>query len=217
MATIPPSGAGSKIPESRTWLSKRVSEVAGEKIRDVLYWEDPKMSGIWLTAGFVLFFLKMWCRYSWATLISGFLIVHLFQSILRSTFYSFDAKVKDSFKKVTIDVNSAKSSVEKIVRFYNSSVDWYCELAAGKDVRRALEALGCFIGVWMLTYFLSDHVQALLGFVCAFSLPKVYEIKHEMIDEQVTKIKEQAVQGFDALMKKIPSAVRKNEPKPKNQ
>lgn len=197
-----------------TWLSEKVSNTLGKMARDVLYWEDPKISGGCLAAGLVFFFLKMWCRWSYATMFAGFIMVHMLLSMLYATFYSYSRGIHDHARHLKIDSQRHalfKANFDHIINQYNAWVDWYFELAGGRDVRQSLWVLGYCLILWIVTYFLSNNVQALLGFLLAFCLPKVYEMKHELIDDKVDNIKTQILELTETIMAKIPKATRRNE------
>ena len=145
------------------------ASVVSEKIRhgyidDLVHWRVPWASGCVLALGLLFFVLTDIFGYAYTALLCMMALVHLLVSAMYSFVQQWNgASVDDWTARFKIDGDEASRIGRRVALEYNAVVDWYCHLAAARDLKMLGMVIAVLFVMWILANVFSDSGLCLIG------------------------------------------------------
>lgn len=78
--------------------------IGGWAVSDIVYWKDPRISGAILAAGLIFFYVTTRGGYSYLTLFSIIIMMHLLVSILHGVVSSYQGSTPPTYVQPEIEL-----------------------------------------------------------------------------------------------------------------
>uniref|UniRef100_A0AC34F847 Reticulon-like protein n=1 Tax=Panagrolaimus sp. ES5 TaxID=591445 RepID=A0AC34F847_9BILA len=191
---------------------QRLVERNHEQVLDIIYWRDPKKSGIVLGAIFVFLFLV--AKFS-LILIGTYSALLLLVSTLGFRIF----KIAEAKFKKTEDKNPFQPLLEKEIDVpqekIHAQVDVFVESARNMAlqlrrlffVENVVDSVKFFFLLYSLTYigsWFSGFALIIMFVIGVFTIPKVYEMNKEPIDNYLNLAKENVDKIHQTVGEKVP-------------
>jgi len=174
---------------------------------DLVLWRHPVLTGLWLVVFFLVSFLMEVSEYSVLTLFSYLVLLQLVATtgaiksapalksvgLLRA---SFDAKVFAHQRQAFTPDELTKFARGTALIAYGYLTAWNDALVT-RDARKVLRTAAAMLGLAALGAVLSVDQALLLLVLATFSLPKIYELEGDRVDEFAAVVHE-------AVAKRVP-------------
>mmetsp|Transcript_22539 Transcript_22539/g.37213 ORF Transcript_22539/g.37213 Transcript_22539/m.37213 type:complete len:262 (-) Transcript_22539:206-991(-) len=218
-----------KIEEvvDKAFQKPRVAEVPATgtvslSSRDVLLWKNPYISGGIFLIGNLFFFLVTFGGYSVMSIFSYLLMLEIGISFLYVNFFAIVSNLlfKKPYRKgasegpvgrqVYVSKSLVQKQLEALAPLFADLENTAVNTLLCTDNVLALKGLGALFVVAQVGRFFSTLTLLYLGFLGAFTLPKLYELKQKEVDEVVASGKQQLTSAYSTLqqsvIQKIPRA-----------
>jgi len=187
------------------------------RVLDLIYWRDLKKSGI--VFGSVLFLLL---SLSFNSLIS--VVAYLSLAVLTVTISFRVYKTVLQAVQKTGEGNPFKPFLESDVEVPRDKVDAFVDhvcdhlSCVAKELRRLflvadlVDSIKFAVMLWLLTYiggWFNGLTLVILAFIGLFSLPKVYELHQEKIDNYIDLVNKQVKDVMAKIQAKVPLLKKK--------
>ncbi|XP_006816562.1 reticulon-like protein isoform X1 [Saccoglossus kowalevskii] len=182
------------------------------KVVELIYWRDPKKSGI--VFGSCLFLLL---SLSFNSLIS--VVAYLSLAVLTVTISFRVYKTVLQAVQKTGDSNPFKPFLDVDVELPRDKVDKVVDNAVEKlnclqvELRRLflvedlVDSIKFAVMLWLMTYigaWFNGLTLLILGFIGLFTIPKVYELHQEKIDNYIDLVNQQVKEIMNKVQAKVP-------------
>uniref|UniRef100_T1J6M0 Reticulon-like protein n=1 Tax=Strigamia maritima TaxID=126957 RepID=T1J6M0_STRMM len=216
-----------EMPKKEVELSKDVSSSSSKcscpfsawfnpqyldpRVVDLVYWRDPKKSGL-VFAGILIILLSLSyfslisvLAYVTLAVLAGTLSFRIYKNVLAAVQKSNEGH---PFKKyleqdMVISGDQIQDVTQSVVVHTNAVAHELRRLILVEDL---IDSIKFGVVLWCLTYvgaWFNGMTLLILGFVAAFTLPKVYETNKTQIDHYINIARTQV----DEIMSKIKSKV----------
>lgn len=160
---------------------------------DLVLWRQPVLTGLWLVVFFLVFFLLEVSEYSVLTLLSYLILLQLVTAtaliraaptlktmgLLRQ---AFDPKIFAQQRQAFTPEELTRFSRGAAMLAYEAILNWNDALVT-RDARKVLRVSAGMVTLAALGIFLSVDLAVLIVVVVGFSVPKIYEMQGDRIDE----------------------------------
>ncbi|NP_001161645.1 reticulon-like protein [Saccoglossus kowalevskii] len=182
------------------------------RVVELIYWRDPKKSGI--VFGSCLFLLL---SLSFNSLIS--VVAYLSLAVLTVTISFRVYKTVLQAVQKTGDSNPFKPFLDVDVELPRDKVDKVVDNAVEKlnclqvELRRLflvedlVDSIKFAVMLWLMTYigaWFNGLTLLILGFIGLFTIPKVYELHQEKIDNYIDLVNQQVKEIMNKVQAKVP-------------
>lgn len=195
-------------------MSKQISlPIKNKDVEALLLWRDPKKSGAVLAGITLAYVVFHWWKISVLTLVANALLVSVMVAFLWNNVASITHRSGVPLPPILkngISETDAKAFAVRATDGINTALAYVRRLASGKDVFLSLQAaavlflvakIGARFTILGLTYAVT---------LLAFTIPKVYELKKDEIDEVSSKVYAEGKYLYakyaEPYLKKIPRA-----------
>lgn len=184
-----------------------------KEVEDLLLWANPVKSGGVVGAATVVYLLFDWSGYTMVALLCNLLMLAVVGCFLWQHGSSLVGRPGPPIPTALIEGFSQdqfRDLAEKFRVEVNKVLAIAGRLVSGKDLPLTMKVAGGLYGIGWISQRFSLFGLLYTAVVFAFTLPKVYEVKHVDIDKVVNTIQEKLEQVYkqinDAVIKKIPKA-----------
>ncbi|KAK9805889.1 hypothetical protein WJX73_001657 [Symbiochloris irregularis] len=185
----------------------------GREIEDVLLWRDVKVSAAAFVGLTLLYLLLEWSGYSLLTIVCNTLLALVSGAFIWSYVAKFTGRSGVPLPRVVregVSEGHVKQFAQNFTAVINKGLSFVNRLTSGEDVILSVEvAGGLYVAAKIGNYFSSLGLLYTLV-VLAFTVPKLYELKKDDIDQAVSTAsyhgKKNYTQYVEPYVKKIPKA-----------
>jgi len=181
------------------------------KVANLVYWRDPKKSGVVFGAGLVillsLVYFSLISVLAYTSLITLLVTVsfRIYKSVLQAVQKTQDGHPFKEILELDLAIPSDKvhSASDVAVSYINSLIQELRRLFLAEDL---VDSFKFGVLLWCLTYiggWFNGLTLVILAFVAAFTLPKVYETNKTQIDQNLDLVKKK----IDEVSAKVRAAV----------
>ena len=182
------------------------------KVLDLIYWRDPKRSGIALTS--ILTFVFLLAHYNWISLFAflamivltgtgGYRIYHLIQAQLKKTDATNPFK-ECLEKEVKIPEEKIHAHVDTAIEHVYQAILKFRSLFLVENLFESIKFGLMLYTLYYVGYWFSGYTLVFLFVLGLFITPKVYELNQEPIDKYI-KIAQEHWQKFNqTINEKLP-------------
>ncbi|XP_010904667.1 reticulon-like protein B8 [Elaeis guineensis] len=183
--------------------------LGGGKSADVLLWRNKKISSSVLTGATAIWVLFEWLNYHFLTLLCLALVIGMLIQFLWSNASGMLSRSPSEVPRLVLPDELFTNIAVSICAQINQLLGFIQDVACGKNLKNFLMVVGSLwaaavIGSWcnFLTLFY-------IGFVCAHTLPVLYEKYEDQVDDLVCNLIGQLQSQFSKLDKSVLSKVPK--------
>ncbi|KAH1154143.1 hypothetical protein GLYMA_18G115300v4 [Glycine max] len=187
--------------------------LGGGKSADVLLWRNKKISASVLTSATIVWVLFEWLNYNFLTILCFALVLVMLAQFLWSNasgmFNSSPSNVPRLVLPEELFVNIATVVGGKV----NMGLRFLQDAACGGNLKQFLVVVGClFAGAVIGTWF--NFISVIyIGFVAAHTLPVLYEMYEDEVDNFVYKVLGQMQNQYRNLDTSVLSKIPKGKGK----
>ncbi|KDD73983.1 hypothetical protein H632_c1677p0, partial [Helicosporidium sp. ATCC 50920] len=174
--------------------------IRDDRVNDLLLWKDVKKSGIALAAIVGASLSVYLCKISLLSAALYTLLAAVVGVFVWNNFASFTNRPTvpvPSCIRNGVSEECAKAGVEKALPHVNCALGKVNRLLSGREPLLTAAAAAVLYVSASLTAHVSLSLLALFAGLAAFSLPKVYELKHVEVDAALCKARDTAVALYD--------------------
>jgi len=160
------------------------------KISTIVHWRDIVLSALSFVIGNALFFLVTYGEYTYTTLFSYSVILLSLSTLIVSRLQLMRGGSIDFINQLFggQDEDTIRATVESSIQVYVAFKNFLLDILKWSNFPATLIL---FVSLLLLSQFakvISGTTLLYIGFLLAFSLPKAYEFKKDLIDQQVSNI-----------------------------
>lgn len=181
-------------------------------VADLVFWKDPKKSGIAFATGLIILLSLVCCSvisvvaYTCLAVLTGTLSFRIYKNILQAVQKTNEGHPFKELLEYEINPSSDKvhQAVDVLLKHATKVV---LKLRSVFLVEDIVDSIKFVILFWCLTYigsWFNGLTLIILGYLAAFSLPKVYETNKAQIDQTLQLACKQIQQTVDTVKSKIP-------------
>jgi len=161
------------------------------KVADLVYWKDPKKSGIAFGTGFVILLSLACCSvisvvaYTALLLLTGTLSFRIYKNVLQAVQKTNEGHPFKEYLDVDLAPNNDRvhQVVDSLLKHYNTLVRKLRGVFLVEDIVDSIKFVVLF---WVLTYigsWFNGLTLVILAYIAAFALPKAYEMNKAQVDQ----------------------------------
>ncbi|XP_070578626.1 reticulon-1-A-like isoform X2 [Ptychodera flava] len=182
------------------------------QVVELIYWRDPKKSGI--VFGSVLFLLLSLCCNSLISVVAYLSLAVLtvtisfrvYKTVLQAVQKTGEGNPFKAFLDTDIEIPRDKVTavVDHICEHANCTLNMLRRLFLVEDL---VDSIKFAVMLWLLTYiggWFNGLTLLILGFIGLFTLPKVYELHQEKIDNYIDLVNKQVKEVMTKIQAKVP-------------
>ncbi|XP_070578627.1 reticulon-1-A-like isoform X3 [Ptychodera flava] len=182
------------------------------RVVELIYWRDPKKSGI--VFGSVLFLLLSLCCNSLISVVAYLSLAVLtvtisfrvYKTVLQAVQKTGEGNPFKAFLDTDIEIPRDKVTavVDHICEHANCTLNMLRRLFLVEDL---VDSIKFAVMLWLLTYiggWFNGLTLLILGFIGLFTLPKVYELHQEKIDNYIDLVNKQVKEVMTKIQAKVP-------------
>ncbi|CAN6209286.1 unnamed protein product [Urochloa humidicola] len=150
--------------------------LGGGKSADVLLWRNKKISSSVLGVATLVWIFFEWLDYHFLTIVSSVLVLGMAVQFAWSMFASNAPRVE---LPEEMFANAGRAAGEQV----NKALALLQDISCGRDLRRFLIVIGVFFAAAIVGSFCNFLTVIYIGFVCAHTVPVLYEKYQDQVDE----------------------------------
>ncbi|CAL5090591.1 unnamed protein product [Urochloa decumbens] len=150
--------------------------LGGGKSADVLLWRNKKISSSVLGVATLVWIFFEWLDYHFLTIVSFLLVLGMAVQFAYSMFSSNAPRVE---LPEEMFANAGRAVGEQVNRALGTLQDISC----GRDLKRFLMVIAVFFAAAIVGSFCNFLTVIYIGFVCAHTLPVLYEKYQDQVDD----------------------------------
>lgn len=186
------------------------------KVKDLLLWKDPKLTGAIFGSSFVLLISIAW--FSLLTVVSGLFLTAL--TLIGSyrfylgLIYRIKGTYDNTFDKLSSqDLSLPKDKVQHLARLletdFNRVLNKLKSILLWDNITTSGLAFVGFYVIYCIGCMFNTITLLILALVSAFTLPKVYDVYKQPIDQAIEKATSAVHQTVKQIMTKVPMLNKK--------
>jgi len=189
------------------------------RVAELVYWRDPKKSGIVFGTGLVILFSLIYfsiisvVAYSSLAALSATLSFRIYKNILQAVQKTNEGHPFKEFLEVPITPSPERvhQLVDVVLAHLNCTLNKLRSVFLVEDI---IDSLKFVVFFWCLTYvgsWFNGLTLVILGYLAFFSLPKVYEMHKAQIDQYLNLVFGQISEIVNKVKAKIPFPSKKDK------
>ncbi|KAK2860608.1 hypothetical protein Q7C36_004774 [Tachysurus vachellii] len=199
--------------------SSPVSLIQSSQVYDLVYWRDPKKSG--LVFGISLLLLLSLAAFSVISIISYMLLALLCVTISFRVYKSVIQAVQKSSeghpfkelmeKDVSLAPETFRKHVDSCLTYINRALKQMCRLFLVEDL---VDSLKLAVVMWLMTYVgavFNGITILILVDILAFTVPPLYEKYKTQIDRYIDLVRTQVNSVVAKIQEKLPKAAKRSK------
>ncbi|GAA0169209.1 hypothetical protein Leryth_022904 [Lithospermum erythrorhizon] len=204
-------------PRARLFGRERPIHAAlgGGKFADVLLWRDRRTSAAIMVAVAVVWFLFEVVEYSFISLVCHLFITTMLLIFIWSTMADFFHWTPPNIPQLVLRDSTFTQVAITIHDKLNKFLGTLFYIACGEEPRFFLLAIASLFMLSLIGNYISTVNLLFLGLICMETLPLLYEIYEEEVDELANKITwrmRRKYREFEAsILRKVPRGTSKYE------
>jgi len=210
-------------PQSNPPANPPTKELLSTSLRsrliELVYWRDPRKSGVVFAAGLVLllslayFSVISVVAYACLLTLSATLSFRIYKNVLQAVQKTNEGHPFKEFLEVDITPSRERvhNVIDVLLNHINSTL---LKLRAVFLVEDIIDSIKFGVLFWSLTYigsWFNGLTLVILAYLAAFSVPKVYEMHKAQIDQYLDLITTQVRGILDQVKAKLPFLARKDK------
>ncbi|XP_068612116.1 reticulon-3 isoform X2 [Brachionichthys hirsutus] len=197
--------------------SSPVSLIQSPQVKDLIYWRDPKKSGV--VFGLSMLLLLSLAAFSVISVVSYLLLALLCVTITFRIYKSVVQAVQKSSeghpfktlieKDVSIPPETFRKHVDTSLTYINRALKQMSRLFLVEDI---IDSLKLAVFMWLFTYIgavFNGITILILADILLFAVPPIYEKNKAQIDQYIDLARTQINNTMAKLQEKLPGSVRR--------
>lgn len=197
--------------------SSPVSLIQSPQVKELVYWRDPKKSGV--VFGVSMLLLLSLAAFSVISVISYILLAllcvtisfRIYKSVVQAVQKSNDGHPFKSFmdKDVSVPPETFRKHVDTCLTYVNRALKQMSRLFLVEDL---VDSLKLAVAMWLLTYVgavFNGITLLILADILIFTMPLVYEKNKTQIDHYVDIARTQINTTMAKLQEKLPASMKR--------
>ncbi|KAF6986035.1 hypothetical protein CFC21_003829 [Triticum aestivum] len=161
--------------------------LGGRKVADVLLWRDRNLSAGMLAGATAVWFLFDVAEYNFVTLLCHAALLGMLLLFLWSVTAPLFDRAPPRVPEVIVSEHAFRETAMAVHRKLERSVAVLYDIACGKDLKKFLSVIGSLWVVAVIGDNCSFTTLVYVGFLCALTLPVLYERYGTEVDHLVAK------------------------------
>lgn len=154
-------------------------------ILQLVCWREPLVSSVAFTVGLVFFYATLWCRWSAVGLLCDLAGLHLVARLGQLLLFN-------QRPAALLNEQAAERIAADLAGAARKAMLQAASIAAVDEIAVTATWTGAALLMGLTFRLLGTTVVFFVGFLAAFTLPRIYEAKHEQIDAALAHL---AVRG----------------------